>query len=162
MADPVSDTELRRILRDTKTIVALGVSPNPVRPSHFVARYLSMRGYRVIPINPGHAGKELFGETILGSLADVPADIEVDMLDVFRRSEFVPDIYRDACAHLPTLKTLWLQVGIQHDETAAKARADGCTVIQDRCPKIESQRLFGELRNAGFNTGVISSRLPDW
>ncbi|MEH6360536.1 MAG: CoA-binding protein, partial [Amylibacter sp.] len=138
-----------------------GVSTNPVRPSYFVMRYLSMRNYRVIPINPGAAGQTLFGETVLASIEDIPIDIPVDMLDIFRRPAFVPDLVDAAMEHLgDRLRTIWMQVGVEHTQAAAKATDAGLQVIQNRCPKIEYQRLNGELRRAGFNTGIISSKLP--
>jgi len=151
------DAVLRKILKRMKTVAVVGVSLNPVRPSYFVARYLSLRGCRVIPVNPGHAGKSLFGETIYADLSQVPQ--EVDMVDVFRRSEAVPEIVDQALENLPNLQTIWLQIGVEHAQAAAKARARGVDVIQNRCPKIEYQRLFGELRMGGFATGVISSKL---
>lgn len=154
-----SDEELRQVLRRSKTIAAIGVSVNPVRPSHFVGRYLKHRGFRVIPINPGTAGQVLWGENILARLEDAPK--ETDFVDVFRRSEAVPEIVRTALDTLPNLQTIWLQIGVEHKEAAELARANGVTVIQNRCPKIEHQRLFGELRKSGFNTGIISSRLPE-
>jgi len=154
---PPNDATLRDILKTTRTIAVVGVSMNPVRPSYFVARYLSMRGYRVIPVNPGHAGARLFGETVRASLADCPA--ETDMVDIFRRSEHVPPIVADAIAQLPQLRTVWLQIGVQSDEAFGMAQARGLAFVQNRCPKIEYQRLFGELRMGGFNTGVISSKL---
>ncbi|MCP3971938.1 MAG: CoA-binding protein [Rhodobacteraceae bacterium] len=154
-----SDAFLERVLRRTRCIACVGVSPNQIRPSHYVARYLSQKGYRVIPINPGHAGKELFGETILADLTEVPAEIPVDMVDIFRRSEHVPPIVEAALEHLPALRTVWLQIGVQSDAAAAAAEARGVDVIQNLCPKMEHQRLFGELRKAGFNTGIISSKL---
>lgn len=149
------DDLLRDVLKRTKVVACVGVSPNPVRPSHYVARYLSLKGYRVVPVNPGHAGKVLFGETVVASLAEAQ---DADMVDVFRRSDAVPGIV-DEALRLPKLRTIWLQIGVRHDEAAARAEAEGITVIQDRCPKIEYQRLFGELRMGGFATGVISSRL---
>lgn len=152
-----SDALLRGILRDTKSFACVGVSPNPVRPSHYVARYLSLKGYRVIPVNPGHAGKRLFGAEVVAGLADIAET--VDVLDIFRRSEFVPGIVEEALEVLPDLKVIWMQIGVQSVQAAAMAQARGLTVIQNRCPKIEYQRLFGELRMAGFNTGVISSKL---
>ncbi|MCK4713525.1 MAG: CoA-binding protein, partial [Marinosulfonomonas sp.] len=85
-----SDDMLKRILTDTKVIACVGVSMNPVRPSYFVARYLSMKGFTVIPVNPGHAGKMLFGQKIMPDLASIEGP--VDMVDIFRRSEFVEPI----------------------------------------------------------------------
>ncbi len=152
-----SDDHLRKILKRTKVVAVVGVSMNSVRPSYYVARYLSLKGYRVIPVNPGHAGKSLFGETIMGDLSEI--DAPVDMVDIFRRSDAVPPIVDQALAHFPDLKTIWMQIGVENAEAAAKAEAQGVDVIQNRCPKIEYQRLFGELRMGGFATGVISSKL---
>ncbi|MGR3714728.1 MAG: CoA-binding protein [Shimia sp.] len=152
-----SDVHLKAILERSKVIAVVGVSMNPVRPSYYVARYLSLKGYRVIPVNPGHAGKMLFGETILADLAEISAP--VDMVDIFRRSEAVPPIVDAALQHLPALKTIWMQIGVEHPEAAAKAEEQGIDVIQNRCPKIEYQRLYGELRMGGFATGVVSSKL---
>ncbi len=152
-----SDDLLRRILKETKTIAMVGVSMNPVRPSYYVARYLDLKGFDIVPVNPLHAGEQIFRKTIVGSLADI--DRPIDMVDVFRRSEAVPEIVDEALEHLTGLKTVWMQIGVQHAEAAAKAEAAGLTVIQNRCPKIEYQRLFGELRMGGFATGVISSKL---
>ena len=152
-----TDTDLRRILTGARVIACIGVSANPVRPSHYVARYLSLKGFRVIPVNPALAGATLFGERSHDDLTTV--DAPVDMIDVFRRSEHVPAILEEALAHLPNLRTMWLQIGVRNEEAAARARAAGLEVVQDRCPKIERQRLFGELRMAGFATGVLSSKL---
>lgn len=153
-----SDETLRQILRATKTIVAVGMSPNTIRPSNFVGRYLSYRGYRVIPVNPAHAGREFYGEVFRENLSEL-ADEPVDMLDIFRRSEAVPPIVDEALDSIPSLKTVWMQVGVMNTQAASQAEAAGCKVVQNRCPKIEYQRLFGELRKAGFNTGILSSRL---
>ena len=154
-----SDEQLARILRSTRRIACVGVSPNPLRPSYFVGRYLNQKGFEVIPVHPGHAGETHFGGLCYADLASIPDDIEVDMVDIFRRPEHVPAIVDAALQRFPALKTLWMQIGIEHPEAAAKAAARGVTVVQNRCPKIEYQRLFGELRIAGFNTGVISSKL---
>jgi hypothetical protein len=153
-----SDTVLRHVLTTARTFACVGVSPNPVRPSHFVARYLSLRGFRVIPVNPVHAGTRLFGETVLAGLADIEAP--VDVLDVFRRPEAVPALVEEGVRVLPGLSCVWLQVGVTSPEAATICEAAGITLIQDRCPKIEYQRLFGELRQGGINTGIVSSRLP--
>ena len=163
MSDNPSQETIKRILLETKTVAIVGISLNPTRASYFVARYLHYRGFRIIPVNPGHAGKEMFGEEIRASIADIPKDIHVDMVDIFRRSDAVPGIVDEALEHLmPHLKTIWMQFGIRHEEAASKAREQGINVVQDRCPKIEYQRLFGELRKAGINTGIISSRLPEF
>ena len=152
-----SDESLRRILTSVKTVAVVGVSPNPVRPSYFVARYLGLRGYRVIPVNPGHAGETLLGETVRARLAEVTE--AVDMVDIFRRSDQVGPIVEEALAAFPALKVIWMQIGVENPQAAALAEARGVEVVQNRCPKIEYQRLFGELRMGGFATGVISSRL---
>ncbi len=152
-----SDVFLRNLLNGVKTVAVVGISANPVRPSYFVARYLGLKGYRVIPINPGLAGQELFGEAVYPDLASV-AD-EVDMVDIFRRSEAVPPIVEEALERWPNLKAVWMQIGVESAEGRAKAEARGVRVVENRCPKIEYQRLFGELRMGGFNTGIISSKL---
>ncbi|WP_425085548.1 CoA-binding protein [Ruegeria profundi] len=156
MAD-YSDEFLRSILKRTKTVAVVGVSMNEVRPSFYVARYLSLKGFTVIPVNPGHAGKQLFGQTVRASLSEITKD--VDMVDIFRRSEAVPPIVDEALEVFPSLRTVWMQIGVEHAEAAAKAEARGVDVVMNRCPKIEYQRLFGELRMGGFSTGIISSKL---
>lgn len=157
MSEKYSDKYLKDILLRTKVVAMVGVSMNPVRPSYFVARYLGLKGIKVIPVNPGHAGKMLFGQEVRATLADVGEP--VDMVDVFRRSEHVPAVVDLALEVFPDLATIWMQIGVEHLEAAQTARARGVEVIMDRCPKIEYQRLFGELRMGGFNTGVISSKL---
>ena len=152
-----SDIFLRDILRRTKVIALVGVSASPVRASNFVARYLSLRDFHVVPVNPAYAGQTLFGQTVRAHLSEI--DEPVDMVDIFRRSEAVPEIVDDAMRLFPTLRTIWMQFGVQHPQTAAIAEARGYDVVQNRCPKIEYQRLFGELRRGGFNTGIISSKL---
>ena len=152
-----ADIFLRDILRRTKVIALVGVSENPVRASNFVARYLSLRDFHVVPVNPAYAGQTLFGQTVRAHLSEI--DEPVDMVDIFRRSEAVPEIVDDAMRLFPTLRTIWMQFGVQHPQTAAIAEARGYDVVQNRCPKIEYQRLFGELRRGGFNTGIISSKL---
>lgn len=162
MPDNTPNDVLQKILGETKTIAAVGVSKNPIRPSYFVIRYLHYRGYNMIPVNPAYAGTELFGKKVVASLSDIPVDQPVDMVEVFRRPDAVPAILDEALAHLSGLKTFWMQFGIYNEEAASAARARGLQVVQDRCPKIEYQRLFGELRKAGINTGIISSKLPEW
>ncbi|MBZ8118949.1 CoA-binding protein [Roseovarius sp. LXJ103] len=157
MDETYSDAHLRDILARTRRIAVVGMSMNPVRPSYYVARYLKLKGYEVIPVNPGHAGEVAFGARVVAGLEDVPG--EVDMVDIFRRSEHVAPIVKEALALFPTLGTIWMQIGVSDPAAAAQARARGVDVIMNRCPKIEYQRLHGELRMGGFNTGVISSKL---
>jgi predicted CoA-binding protein len=152
-----SDDFLKSILNKVKTVAVVGVSSNPVRPSYFVARYLTLKGYTVIPVNPGLEGQILFGQEVKASLSDIQTPI--DMVDIFRRSEAVPEVVDDALAAFPDLSAIWMQIGVQHAEAAQKAQARGVDVVQNLCPKIEYQRLFGELRFGGFNTGIISSKL---
>ncbi len=152
-----SDAFLKTVLQRTKVVAVVGVSMNPERPSYYVARYLALKGYKVIPVNPGHAGKTLFGETVRASLSEISEP--VDMVDIFRRSEAVSPIVDAALAAFPDLRTIWMQIGVEHEQAASKARAQGVDVVMNRCPKIEYQRLFGELRMGGFATGVISSKL---
>lgn len=135
----------------------VGVSLNPVRPSNFVARYLGLKGFHVIGVNPLAAGETLYGKTVVGALSDIEGP--VDMIDVFRRSEAVPEIVDEALELFAHLGTIWMQIGVEHAQATAKAESRGVTVIQNRCPKIEYQRLFGELRMGGFATGIISSKL---
>ena len=157
MIEHYTDQHLRDVLKGSNAVAVVGVSTNPVRPSYFVARYLGLKGFTVFPVNPGHAGEMLFGRRVVASLSDL--DGGIDMVDIFRRSEAVPSIVDEALEVLQKLQTIWMQIGVAHPEAAAKAEAQGVTVVQDRCPKIEYQRLFGELRMGGFNTGVISSKL---
>ena len=161
MVDTTDDITLRRVLDETKTIAMVGASTNPIRPSLFVATYLNGRGRRVIPINPAQVGETLFGEPVLAELSDIPAGTQVDMVDIFRRSEAVPQIVDDALEHLmPGLKFIWMQYNVRHEEAAEKARAAGLIVVQDRCPKVEHMRLIGGTNLAGLGGGRISSKLP--
>ena len=134
-----SDAEIAEILTTTRVIALVGWSPNAARPSHGVARYLAQRGYRVIPVNPGQAGQTALGEIIRASLADIAEP--VDMVDIFRRSDAVLAVVQEALAHLPGLKTIWMQLGVENAEAAALAQARGIAVVQNRCPAIEIPRL---------------------
>jgi predicted CoA-binding protein len=129
------DTAIADILRTTRTIALVGWSPDPARASHGVARFLAARGYRVIPVNPGHAGQVVLGETVRASLAEISDP--VDMVDIFRRSEAVLPVVQEALAALPGLKTVWMQLGVENADAAALAEARGLQVVQNRCPAIE-------------------------
>lgn len=141
MADTPDDI-MRKALTSARTIALVGASMKPERASHYVGEYLRAKGYRVIPVNPGHAGKKLFGETVQARLSDIEAP--VDMVDIFRNAAAVPGVVAEALEAFPGLQTVWMQLGITHAEAAKAARARGVAVIEDRCPKIEYPRLLGK------------------
>lgn len=157
-----TQSHLRAILESTRRIAAVGVSVNPVRPSSYVTRYLTTKGFEVIPVNPAYLGQSLYGRPFVASLADIPLEAgPVDMVEIFRRSEQAGAVVDEALEVLPPrgLRTIWMQIGVIDWDAAARAEAKGVTVIMNHCPKIEYQRLFNELRIGGFNTGIISSKL---
>ena len=153
---PYSDQKILHILETVHTIAMVGASSNWNRPSYFVMKYLQGKGYRVIPVNPGIAGQILLGETVYASLKEIPD--KVDMVDIFRAAEGAPGIVADAIAIGATV--VWMQLGVRNDEAAATAEAAGIEVIMNRCPKIESGRLGGELSWSGVNSGIIQNRAP--
>lgn len=136
-----TDAQIREILQNTRVIALVGASMNPARPSYGVMRFLLDKGYRVIPVNPGHAGETLHGQTVYATLKDIPKDTAVDMVDVFRASDAVLPIVEQALADLPALRTIWLQLGVQSAAGADLAQAHGVTMVQNRCPAIEYPRL---------------------
>ncbi|MGO8919355.1 MAG: CoA-binding protein [Stellaceae bacterium] len=152
--DAYSDDYLRGILKRVRTIAMVGASEHWNRPSYFAMKYLQDKGYRVIPVNPQAKGGEILGEKVYSDLAAVPDAI--DMVDIFRRSDAVPEIVDQAIAK--GAKVVWMQLGVRHDAAAAKAEAAGLAVVMNRCPKIEYSRLNGELAWSGVNTGIISSK----
>ena len=156
--DSYSDAYIRSILKTTKTIALVGASANEARTSFIVLKYLLGRGYSVLPINPGLAGKEILGQTVYGRLADLPAP--VDMVDIFRNSEAAGRVVDEVLA-LPWLpKTIWMQLSVRNDEAAARAEAKGVQVVMNRCPKIEWGRLSGEISWGGINSRILSSKKP--
>ena len=144
------------ILRDVKTIALVGASNNEVRPSFFVLNYLLEKGYQVFPINPGLAGKEISGQLVYASLADVP--VAIDMVDIFRNSEAALQVTQDALALVVLPKVIWMQLGVRNDGAAALAEARGLKVVMDRCPKMEFGKISGEWAWVGGNSGIISSK----
>ncbi|MGF0536461.1 CoA-binding protein [Agrobacterium sp. ES01] len=139
--DRYDDAEIAAVLKTVKTIAVLGASPNPARPSNGVMQFLISKGYKVFPVNPGQAGKEIHGRTVYASLADIPEPI--DMVDVFRAPEHLPAVVDEVLSVEPQPKYLWGQLSVRNDEAAATAEAAGMTVIMDRCPAIEYPRLIG-------------------
>lgn len=130
------DAKLRGILTSVKTIALVGWSPKPDRPSHRVAAFLALRGYRVIPVNPGQAGQTALGETVVATLAEAGP---VDMVDIFRRSEEAGGVVDEAIA--AGAKVVWMQLDVIDTAAAARAERAGLQVVMDRCPAIEIPRL---------------------
>ena len=154
--DTYEPAYIRKILEDVRTIAIVGASSNEARPSFFVTKYLVDKGYRVFPLNPGMAGKEICGRRVYASLTEVPEPI--DMVDIFRNSEVAASFVDQALTLKPQPKVIWMQLTVRHDEAAARAEAAGVRVVMNRCPKIEYGKLSGEWGWVGGNSGVISSR----
>jgi predicted CoA-binding protein len=144
--------ERLQILRESKTVAMVGVSPNPLRSSNFVATYLTRTPYTVWPVNP-HA-EEVLGLKSYASLADLPSP--PDIVDCFRKASELPHVVEEAIA--VGAKVVWFQLGLRNDEAATMALDAGLKVVQDRCLKIEHARFAGGLHLAGFDTGLISSK----
>ena len=150
------DTYIRGILNTVKTIAMVGVSPKDSRPSYFAFKYLLERGYRMIPVNPGLADKDLLGQKAYARLADIPE--QVDMVDIFRASPFVLPIVEDVLKMQPRPRVVWMQLGIRNDAAAALAEQNGIKVVMNRCPKIEYGRLSSEISWMGVNSRTLTSK----
>lgn len=154
--DSYPDNYIRGILNTVKSIAMVGISPKDNRPSYFAFKYLLERGYRMIPVNPGHAGKEILGQKVYAKLADIPEP--VDMVDIFRAAQFAPAVVDEALQMQPKPAVIWMQLTVRNDEAAAKAEAAGLKVVMDRCPKIEYGRLSSEIGWIGVNSRTLSSK----
>jgi hypothetical protein len=154
--DHYDDAYIRGILNTAKTIAMVGVSNKESRPSYFAFKYLLERGYRMIPVNPGLAGGELLGQKVYARLADIPEP--VDMVDVFRASQYAVGIVEEALKLEPRPRVVWMQLGIRNDEAAALAEANGLKVVMNRCPKIEYGRLSSEISWMGVNSRTLTSK----
>jgi len=154
--DGYDDGYIRGILNTAKTIAMVGVSANVSRPSYFAFKYLLERRYHMIPVNPGLAGGELLGQMFYAKLADITE--KVDMVDIFRASQYAVGIVQEALAMNPRPQVVWMQLGIRNDEAAALAEAGGLKVVMNRCPKIEYGRLSSEIAWMGVNTRTLTSK----
>jgi uncharacterized protein len=150
MQDDISS--LRHILKTCKTIAVVGLSAEWHRPSFFAAKYMQEHGYRIVPVNPKYP--EILGEKSYARLADIP--FPVDMVDVFRKTQDVLPIAREAVKI--GAKCFWQQIGVENEEAMAVAENAGLMSVMNRCVKIEHARLFGGLNFVGVNTKVISSK----
>src|SRR5262245_22061902 len=154
--DNYDDSYIRGILNTVKTIAMVGASAKDNRPSYFAFKYLMERGYNMIPINPGLAGKELLGRKIYGRLSEVPEPI--DMIDIFRAANYAVPVVQEALTLTPKPRVIWMQLTVRNDEAAALAEANGMKVVMNRCPKIEYGRLSSEIGWMGINSRTLSSK----
>jgi hypothetical protein len=154
--DNYDDNYIRGILNTVKTIAMVGASEKENRPSYFAFKYLLERGYKMIPVNPGHAGEDMLGQRIYARLADIAEP--VDMIDIFRGAQYAPAIVQEALALKTRPLVIWMQLGVRNDEAAALAEANGMKVVMNRCPKIEYGRLSSEIAWMGVNTRTLSSK----
>ena len=160
MTGHITDQALLDLFSTARTIAVVGLSADSHRPSYFAARYMQTHGYRIVPINPRYS--TVLDETCYPSLDALPATLagQIDIVDVFRRTEDVMPIAHQAVAI--GAKALWQQLGVVDREAHALVRSHGLASIMDRCVKIEYARLFGGLNWFGVNTKVISARRPRW
>ena len=146
------EKRIREALESAETVAVVGCSPNAMRPSNEIARYLMSAGYRVVPVNPGH--HEILGQPCYRSLADVPTDVRIDIVDVFRRSEHVAAIADEAIARRVPFD--FLQLGVVDPAAARRMERSGIGVAMDRCILVEHRRLGIPARNARSKTSVSS------
>jgi predicted CoA-binding protein len=154
--DNYPDTFIRGILNTVKTIAMVGISPKDNRPSYFAFKYLLERGYRMLPVNPGQAGKDILGQRVYAKLSEIPDP--VDMVDIFRASQYASAVVDEALTMTPRPAVIWMQLGVRDDEAAARAEAAGIKVVMNRCPKIEYGRLSSEIGWIGVNSRTLSSK----
>jgi uncharacterized protein len=154
--DAYPDSYIRGILNTVKTIAMVGISPKDNRPSYFAFKYLMERGYRMIPVNPGQEGKNILGQKVYAKLSDIPEP--VDMVDIFRASQHVLPVVKEAVTLLPKPQVIWMQLMVRNDEAAKVAEEAGFKVVMNRCPKIEYGRLSSEISWMGVNSRTLSSR----
>jgi uncharacterized protein len=154
--DSYKDAYIRDILLRHRVVAMIGASPKASRPSYFVMKYLLAKGFDVIPVNPGHAGKTILDQRVFGTLGDI--DRPVEIVDVFRNSDAALPITEEAIRI--GAKVVWMQLGVRNNEAAGRAEDAGLKVVMNRCPKIEYGRLSGEIGWAGVNSRVLSSKRP--
>jgi len=134
----MKEEEIKKILSNFKTVAVVGISPKENRPSYAVASYLKSKGYQIIPVRPD--GEEILGEKVYHSLLEIPKEIKVEVVDIFRKSEDVPPIVEEAIQR--GARAVWMQEEVIHKEAGEKAEKAGLKIVMDRCMKKEHQRLF--------------------
>ena len=134
----------------------VGASPKESRPSYFLMKYLLAKDFEIVPVNPGHAGKTILGQRVLGTLSDI--DRPVGIVDIFRNANAALPITEDAIRI--GANVVWMQLGVRNDAAAKLAEDAGLKVVMNRCPKIEYGRLSGEIGWAGVNSRMLSSKRP--
>src|SRR5499425_2442966 len=154
--DNYPDAYIRGILNTVKTIAMVGLSPKDNRPSYFAFKYLLERGYHMIPVNPGQAGKDILGQRVYAKLSDILEP--VDMVDIFRASQYATGVVKEALALKPRPQVIWMQLGVRNDEAARLAEEAGLKVVMNRCPKIEYGRLSSEIAWMGVNTRTLTAK----
>jgi predicted CoA-binding protein len=136
--ETMEDREIQDVLSKSKTVAVVGISPKEDRPSHGVTSYLKLKGYRIIPVRPD--GEEILGEKVYHNLMQIPGEVQVDVVDIFRKSEDVPPVVEEAIRI--GAKVIWMQEGVINEEAAAKARKAGLRVVMDRCMKKDHRSLL--------------------
>ncbi len=131
------DSQIKALLEQTKTIAVVGLSPDPTKPSYEVSSYLQSKGYKIVPVRPDT--EEVLGEKAYTSLSEIP--FPIDIVDIFRRVEFIPEIVDQAIKI--GAKAVWMQLGLEHEQAAQKAISNGMDVVMDRCLLIEHKKFFG-------------------
>lgn len=139
MREIVDEASVRRVLEEARTIAVLGAHEDPDKPAHYVPAYLSEQGYEILPVNPALAGRRLFGRPVTATLAELGT--AVDIVDVFRRPDKVPEHVDDILAMQPRPRLVWLQLGIRNDEAARRLIDAGIEVVQDRCTLADHRRF---------------------
>jgi predicted CoA-binding protein len=156
--DSCPDSTIRGILNTVKTIAMVGASQKDNRPSYFAFKYLLERVYNMIAVNPGQAGTAILGRNVYAKLADILEP--VDMVDIFRASQYAPAIVQEALALILRPRVIWMQLGVRSDEAAALAEANGLKVVMNRCPKIEYGRPSSEIGWMGSIHAPSARRRP--
>jgi uncharacterized protein len=154
--DDYPDSTIRAILNTVKSIAMVGISPKDNRPSYFAFKYLLERGYNMIPVNPGQAGREILGRKVYARLSEISEP--VDMVDIFRAPQYAVPIVEEALTLKPRPQVIWMQLGVRNDEAARLAEEGSMKVVMNRCPKIEYGRLSSEIGWIGVNSRTLSSK----